>query len=65
MNLSEYLLDNYGKCSRGAFCICLKSNWIGQQCQCWIPLGVTTYEELDKYYEELYSPFDMQPKRTQ
>lgn len=45
----DYYLDHYGTCKLGAACLCLKNGWIGRQCIQWIPLGVTSFEELAAY----------------
>lgn len=56
-DLSDYLLDTYGECARGADCYwgrnafgqfdgCLKTGWSGRSCKHWKPLGAQTYEEL-------------------
>lgn len=56
-DVADYLLDNYGTCSRGADCYwghdtmgrydgCLKTGWIGRACPHWKPIGATTLEEL-------------------
>ncbi len=56
-DLSDYLLDNYGECDRGANCYwgrdalgrfngCLKTGWRGRACNHWHPLGAQTLDEL-------------------
>lgn len=54
---ADYILDNYGECTRGADCYfgkdaqgrdngCRKIGWIGRYCPHWKPLGSTSWEEL-------------------
>lgn len=56
-DLSDYLLDNYGTCARGADCYhgtdhrgrpdgCAKVGWKGRACTHWHPLGAQTLDEL-------------------
>jgi hypothetical protein len=55
--MADYLLDNYGECTRGADCYwgkdtrgkrngCLLTGWLGRKCPHWRPLGATTWDEL-------------------
>jgi hypothetical protein len=54
-DIADYLLDNYGECSRGEDCYwgkdgkghsCLRQGWLGRACKHWHPLGVTSLDEL-------------------
>ena len=56
-DLADYLLDNYGVCSRGADCYhgkdargkfngCLRVGWRGRSCLHWIPVDAISYEDL-------------------
>lgn len=55
--LSDYLLDHYGHCDRGADCYwgrdaagqfdgCLRIGWRGRGCKHWHPTGAQTLDEL-------------------
>lgn len=44
--LAEYMLDNYGTCTRGADCSCLRLEWLGRACVHWRPAGVKSFDEL-------------------
>lgn len=49
--MEDYLLDNYGVCTKGktdADCDCLKpgARWLGRLCAHWQPSGATTLAQL-------------------
>ena len=47
--LGEYLLDNYGVCTRGVSdkaCECLRKRWLGRGCPYWKPAGAQTLDQL-------------------
>lgn len=61
IDLSDYLLDNYGACDRSSDCFwgkdakgqwngCLKIGWKGRACKHWHPLGVTTLQQLKEQF---------------
>lgn len=58
-DLEEYIKDEYGICTLGRFCDCLKPNvpWLGRACNNWIPAPVKDWEELAVYARStFYAP---------
>jgi len=48
--------DNYGSCSMGAKCACLKGEngpeWLGEACLNWTPIGFDSLEGFEKWFKE-------------
>ena len=41
-----HIENNYGKCTLGKKCSCLRSGWKGNHCLNWISLEQKTFEEM-------------------
>lgn len=47
-DLSDFISDNYGLCSLGPNCECLKqgNTWLGKACQNWRPVPYRSWDEM-------------------
>jgi hypothetical protein len=61
-DLADYLLDNYGICALTP-CACLRSGWIGRQCQNWLPNGARTWEDLRQVQRKVAGGAGFEPAK--